>query len=154
MNKLGIWAIAIAGAFLIGIFSANPVVEAVSGWQGAIEEITSEQPVYEVSGVSVIHAGETLGNEVQLRCLEGDWLNGEGFPFSMKTEALIAGTGTRLFAISSGIHESDTSEVSISKLIGFDVSPFNLGEPQSFDIKITVSGLCLDPDFLNPDLFN
>lgn len=38
MKKLGIWAIAIAGTFLIGIFSANPVVEAVGGWQLALEE--------------------------------------------------------------------------------------------------------------------
>jgi len=37
MNKLGIWAIAIAGAFLIGIVSANPVVEAVGGWQLAFD---------------------------------------------------------------------------------------------------------------------
>ncbi len=37
MNKLGIWAIAIAGAFVIGILSANPVVEAVGGWQGAFD---------------------------------------------------------------------------------------------------------------------
>jgi len=36
MNKLGIWAIAIVGAFVIGILSANPVVEAVGGWQAAI----------------------------------------------------------------------------------------------------------------------
>jgi len=36
MNKLGIWAIAIAGAFVIGVLSANPVVEAVGGWQAAI----------------------------------------------------------------------------------------------------------------------
>ena len=36
MHKLGIWAIAIAGAFVIGILSANPVVEAVGGWQAAI----------------------------------------------------------------------------------------------------------------------
>jgi len=40
MNKLGIGAIAIAGAFLIGVVSANPVVEAVGGWQGAFEELT------------------------------------------------------------------------------------------------------------------
>jgi len=33
MNKLGIWAIVIAGAFVIGVLSANPVVEAVGGWQ-------------------------------------------------------------------------------------------------------------------------
>jgi len=36
MQKLGIWAIAIAGAFLIGVVSANPVVEAVGGWQLAL----------------------------------------------------------------------------------------------------------------------
>jgi len=36
MNKLGIWAIAIAGAFVIGVLSANPVVDAVGGWQAAI----------------------------------------------------------------------------------------------------------------------
>jgi len=39
MNKLGIWAIAIAGAFVIGMLSANPVVEAVGGWQGAIANL-------------------------------------------------------------------------------------------------------------------
>jgi len=31
MNKLGIWAIAIAAAFVIGVFSANPVVDAAGG---------------------------------------------------------------------------------------------------------------------------
>jgi len=36
MNKLGIWGIAIAGAFFVGILSANPVVEAVGGWKAAI----------------------------------------------------------------------------------------------------------------------
>jgi len=37
MNKLGIWAIAVAGAFLIGVVSANPVVEAVEEWNQAVE---------------------------------------------------------------------------------------------------------------------
>ena len=37
MSKLGIWAIAIAGAFLVGVLSANPVVEAVGGWKGAFD---------------------------------------------------------------------------------------------------------------------
>ncbi len=31
MNKLGIWAIVVAGAFFVGVLSANPVVEAVGG---------------------------------------------------------------------------------------------------------------------------
>jgi len=38
MNKLGIWAIAIATAFVIGVLSANPVVEAVGGWKVAIAD--------------------------------------------------------------------------------------------------------------------
>ena len=37
MNKLGIWAIAIVGAVWIGVLSANPVVEAVGGWQPVVE---------------------------------------------------------------------------------------------------------------------
>ena len=39
MKKLGIWAIAIASAFVIGVLSANPVVEAVGGWQQAIANL-------------------------------------------------------------------------------------------------------------------
>jgi len=42
MNKLGIWAIVISGAFLIGVLSANPVVEAVGGWQGAFDVLNSK----------------------------------------------------------------------------------------------------------------
>ena len=36
--KKAILGIAIAGAFVIGIFSANPVVEAVGGWKAAIAD--------------------------------------------------------------------------------------------------------------------
>jgi len=81
MNKLGIWVIAIVAAFVIGILSANPVVEAVEGWKAAVIELSGdisdielfleersdfwefleesgeeafESQVYEVSGVSVI----------------------------------------------------------------------------------------------------
>ncbi len=42
MDKLGIWAIAIAGAFVIGILSANPVVEAAGGWQAAFADLLSQ----------------------------------------------------------------------------------------------------------------
>jgi len=31
MNKLGIWAIVIAAAFVVEVFSANPVVNAAGG---------------------------------------------------------------------------------------------------------------------------
>jgi len=38
MNKLGIWGIAIAAAFVVGVLSANPVVEAASGWKDAVAD--------------------------------------------------------------------------------------------------------------------
>jgi len=42
MNKLGIWAIAIATAFVIGILSANPVAEAVGGWKEAVADLQDQ----------------------------------------------------------------------------------------------------------------
>lgn len=47
MNKMGIWAIAIAGAFVIGILSANPVVEAVGGWKDAFAGLDTRVTVLE-----------------------------------------------------------------------------------------------------------
>ncbi len=44
MNKLGIWAIAVAGTFLIGILSANPIVEAQSGWKAAVAALEEQIP--------------------------------------------------------------------------------------------------------------
>jgi len=42
MNKLGIWGIVIAGAFLIGVVSANPVVEAAGGWKATFDDLSSQ----------------------------------------------------------------------------------------------------------------
>ncbi len=42
MNKLGIWVIAVAAVFVVGVLSANPVVEAVGGWQAAVEDLLAQ----------------------------------------------------------------------------------------------------------------
>jgi len=42
MNKLSIWVIAIAGAFVVGVLSANPVVEAVGGWQPVVDDLQAQ----------------------------------------------------------------------------------------------------------------
>ena len=77
MNKLSIWGIVIAGAFFIGILTANPVVEAVGGWKAAIADLqnqidnTSEQ-VYEVSLTVQIGILDNIPKPFSLRCSEGD----------------------------------------------------------------------------------
>ena len=153
MNKLGIWAIAIAGTFLIGILSANPIVEAQGGWKLAIDVITAEQPVYEVSGVSVISAGTGTGSLVQLRCLEGDtFIDGERNTV-LSLDPSLSWPVQRTGFIQ--VQESDPNLASTSgRVIGADVRANQNGGQPPFDVPVTITGLCLNPDFLNPDLFN
>ena len=81
MKKLGIWAIAIAAAFIIGVFSANPVVDAAkAGWQPVVadheERITDLEnqlpgaEIYTVTESREIPNGDLL--TVTLFCNEGD----------------------------------------------------------------------------------
>jgi len=126
-----------------------PLAEAAVSWNGFLREIGFNPPsVYEVSGVSVIQAGgpdEKLGNEVQLRCLDGDWLYDAGLPFSMTAEPLADFEATSQIGVgnSKDIHESP-SVITVSKLIGYDVTPKRNGI-QQFDITVVTSILCLSP---------
>ena len=159
MNK-GIWAIAIASAFVIGVLSANPVADAMAGWKFALDEHQSddsahheipEAQVYEVSGVSIIPAGGTndeSGSEVQLRCLEGDRLISTGFPFTMTAEPIediLTNAVAVTFGANNDIHEFPVSKISASKLIGYDVTPKRTGAIQQFEITVTVAIMCLSP---------
>ena len=115
MKKLGIWAIAIAAAFIIGVFSANPVVDAAkAGWQPVVadheERITDlenqseEAELYTVTEFHDVLDGTTLTKT--LFCNEGDSvINGyfqapEGpMLFNTNSYSIIAGT-TEGFKIS------------------------------------------------------
>jgi len=155
MNKLGIWAIAIAGAFVIGILSANPIVEAVGGWQLAFEGLDTritaleDQPVpepqvYEVSGVSIISANEVFGTLVELRCLEGDWFRTtnriSSIPVPFPTNGAIINVPTPAI-----YHESDDAVVLSTKVIGVDARAQNQGVLQPFEFQVFVFGICLSP---------
>ena len=157
MNKLGIWAIVVAGAFFLGILTANPVVEAVGGWQGAFEGLDTritalenqpdpESQVYEVSGVSVISANEVFGSEVQLRCLDGDvYLTAD--PITLRPQPPPSDEFTSVInAQLTTINESGPGTmIFLSRAIGMDVIAFNQGSLQLFPITVTVVGLCLSP---------
>jgi len=91
MNKLGIWAIAIATAFVIGVLSANPVVEGVGGWQAAIAG--HETRITTLEGAQTIEIMRIDGGRVttidvnELYFLDGDSLvknNPSDFELSSK----------------------------------------------------------------------
>jgi len=73
-------------------FTLVSTAEGAVSWNGFLREIGFNAPsVYEVSDVSVIpgsNNGDEFGNEVQLRCRDGDWQMGEGRPFSLSPEPL------------------------------------------------------------------
>jgi len=109
--------------------------------------------VYEVSGVSVIPGSNVpseLGNQVQLRCLDGDWLSPSSLPFSMTAEPIadIVANNFDIVAVQSqAIHESP-QQIKASKFVGFDVTPRRNAVQQLdqlFDITVTISILCLSP---------
>jgi len=133
------------------IITSVPFAEASVGWNGFLRDIGfGGTQVYEVSGVSVIPATETIGNVVKLRCLDGDWLS-DGPPFSMTIDPSVDTTNIVLTSDAGvGIHETDPSKISFfSKLIGVDVTPILNGPLQLFDIPVTVTGLCFSPSPLS-----
>jgi len=143
-----------------------PLAEGTAGWNGFLREIGfGGTQVYEVSGVSVILAGERDGDIVQLRCLDGDYFasffNGVTTPpaqfektFVMSIDdpsvdttkiSIIQGLGAIVEEFSPGIHDSNV------KTIGYDVVAHLQGDfaPVPFDVPVTITGVCLSPSPLS-----
>lgn len=143
MNKLGIWGIAIATAFFIGVLSANPVVEAVGGWKEAIADLqnqidnTSGQ-VYEVSLTVPIGISDDSLKPFSLRCSEEDWMSVSNSPFS-SAEAVTEPEGIGTIGDLSFL----TAEGVSSRIVG--VEGLAQGTLQLFEYEITITILCLSP---------
>ena len=157
MQKLGIWAIAIAGAFLIGILSANPIVEAVGGWQPAVDGLDTRittlenQPsqVYELIGTTTISAGETDSETITLLCDEGDWrIEDVNFvtvpPIFEDGIILLHDTATIQILDPASV---ESTGVALSKKVGYTTIPqlVGSGTPLDFDIDVTITILCFSP---------
>jgi len=157
MNKLGIWAIAIAGAFVIGVLSANPVVEAVGGWQLAIQGLqdqidaipATETQVYEVIGITTISAGESDGETITLLCDEGDWriddVNFVTVP-PVFEQSIVVLHDTATIQILDPVSVESVG-IGLSKKVGYSTIPqlIGSGTPLAFDIEVTITILCFSP---------
>jgi len=156
MKKSILLGIAISGAFLIGIFSANPVVDAMAGWKFALDEHARdasahhdvpETQIYEVSGISVIPELSEEGNIIQLLCLEGDFWDSVSGVAYVTLDPSIDPTNLNIVLqvietiteINPGIHKGS------EKIIGYDLRAAQIGPLQLFDIPVTINGVCLSP---------
>ena len=140
MNKLGIWVIAIAGAFLIGVLSANPVIEAAEGWKAAVADLqnqidnTSGQ-VYEVSLTVPIGIKDDIPKPFSLRCLDGDRMYVSNvLPSSVESVSDPEGLG--------GIGDLSFLKDG-NRNVG--VEGLAVGTLQLFEYEITATILCLSP---------
>jgi len=178
MDKLGIWGIAIAAAFMIGVLSANPVVEAVGGWKAAFDDLQQQineiellpgppgetgpqgpaapSNVYEVSDTITILEEDTTGGIITLECFEGDWLDSTSINFVTVPNVLELGSLNDKNArfILDPVSQASTGE-SFSKRIGYSVEPELFGTVAPIGgIVVTVTIVCLNPQVLNPDFLN
>ena len=180
MDKLGIWGIAIAAAFMIGMLSANPVVEAVGGWKAAFDDLQQQineiellpgppgetgpqgpaapSNVYEVSDTITILEGDTTGGIITLECFEGDWLDSTSVNFVTVPDVFEEGkvrlNDKNARFILDPVSAASTGE-SLSKRIGYSVEPELFGTDAPIGgIDVTVTIVCLNPQVLNPDFLN
>jgi len=100
--------------------------------------------VYEVSGVSVIKAGTGTGSLVQLRCLEGDtFIDGE-------RNTVLSLDPSMSFPVRRGDFTQVSESVpniagNAARVIGADVRAIQNGGIPTFDVPVTITGLCLSP---------
>jgi len=91
MNKMGIWGITIAAAFVIGVLSANPVVEAAGGWQPVVADLQSQ--IDAITSTQSTEVASTIDFEIAAT-------NTGEFRFNDKTSLVFY--GDTLCSISSG----------------------------------------------------
>jgi len=125
-------------------------------------ENTSPQ-IYEVSETITIPAGATTGGTITLLCLDGDKLDSgevnfvtDPVVFMAFLPAIVGLQDTNAVFIHDPASLSSTGNPNFSKRIGFSVLPqlVGSGTPLDIPVDVTVTILCLNPQFLNPDLFN
>ncbi len=134
-------------------FTQVPIAEGAVSWNGFLKQVGFNPPtVYEVSAVSTIQAGELIGNEVQLGCLEGDI-----FPSLNRIVTLsiddptIDTTNLLITKLVISVEENDEvfSDFS-SELIRVDVKArhYASSSTQLFDVPVTITIVCLSPSTL------
>jgi len=127
MNKLGIWGIAIAGAFVVGILTANPVVEAVGGWKEAVANLQSQidasDEIFTVEDTKDVPEGNTV--TIELVCPENSASIRDGNSWEFISASSTDGLST---SVSSGV----TLTVTVTN---------NLNLP---DLQVTAQKVCAD----------
>ena len=112
-----------------------------------------ESQVYEVSAVSLVPAaGATphLGNNVQLRCLDGDWFLGQkeaDKPVALSVDdPTVVIENEEIISRGSIIQEFERGiAVGFAKKIGWDGRAEQNRGLQLDDIPVTITGLCFSP---------
>jgi len=134
-----------------------PIAEGEISWNGFLKQVGFNPPsVYEVSGESFIPASNDaneVGNQVQLRCLDGDWSLSDDrdneLGIAMSTGDLsFDGFVVNIVAVGNFIKEFETGvDDSYLKIIGYDGFA-RRNQPFPSDIPVTITILCHSPSSL------
>jgi len=143
MNKLGIWAIVVAGAFFVGILTANPVVEAVGGWKFALDEHTDAHVEIIKRTNSMVFSPQGTG-EFQIICEDDEIILGNSLTANYDPEpARIPAVGVQFGFV--GKDELGGNAMFFGKSIGAKVIVFDNNEFLT-DTAIEMTVICIsDP---------
>ncbi len=126
--------------------------EGAVSWNGFLKQVGFNPPsVYEVSAVSVIPAGQEDGNEVQLRCSEGDWFLHDGqndnrLGVILSTGDTSLGSLIDIRPRGSLVKEFEFNvSVDFRKTIGFNGFAQANNNALPSNTPITITGLCWSP---------
>jgi len=161
MNKQVLFGLAITTAFVIGVLSANPVVDAAGGWQPVVDGLDAritaletqpapESQVYEVTGTTTIVAGETSNETITLLCLDGDWRDSIVIDFvtvpPIFEDGVVVVHDQDVVRFLDPVSEASTG-TQLSKSIGVSLVPEFIGQgtPLAFDVDVIVTMLCISP---------
>jgi len=128
----------------------------IKGEQGAQGEQgpSGVMNIYEVSAVSVVPVenvggGNHKGNDVQLRCSDGDWfmVDDPQKPISMSFDDSIVLDNELIISRGSVVEESTNPNIDSgnSKPIGWNGRAEQIRGFQAVDIPVTITGLCVSP---------
>jgi hypothetical protein len=153
MNKLGIWGIAIAAAFVVGVLSANPVVDAAkSGWQPVVADLQSQIDEISVEPEVITRtASDDFNKDSRDKTLEVTCEEDEVFLSNSKvvTYTPVPATIPVSNSASGPIEcESCAGDTGIlSNVIGWNFRTFDTtnGFPEDPPTLVTVSIACVKP---------
>jgi len=122
-----------------------PIAEGEISWNGFLKQVGFNPPSnYEVSVDTVILAGETLSPEVELLCLDGDWM----FIGASEVDTSVDVVVNPPVEIKQFTADLIRDDKPFTKVLGIEDAQVQIQNSQGDNVEATITILCMSPSSL------